>query len=310
MFFCTSQIPIGSHEKETELLNKLVTALYNDHPMIRGKAADIVGRFQFQPSVSVPALRRALKDEAIWQREINPISWRREKNPISVRNAAITSLGMFGKDAHDAVPDIIQLLPKLSGDDKVVALRTLGEIGAGDDKVFIILREIATDPNYSTDPNTNKAQNEIMLAAIDGLGNFGMDDPRVREILFSLADDESESIRRTSIRNFHFVEHPDKEIIETLINAVEDRSKRVRLSALRGLSSLKVISEDIVNKYINAVKDESPRVRRDAVRVLSSMKTVSSKIENALQYAAKDNNPRVREKAKQALRKFGCKIQD
>lgn len=299
--FLTSQIPIGSHEKETELLNKLVTALYNDHPMIRGKAAEIVGCFQFQPSVSVPALRRALKDGAIWQRE---------KNPISVRNAAISSLGMFGKDAHDAVPDIIQLLPKLSGDDKVVALRTLGEIGAGDDKVFIILREIATDPNYSTDPNTNKAQNEIRLAAIDGLGNFGMDDPRVREILFSLADDESESIRRTSIRNFFFVEHPDEEIIETLINAVEDRSWRVRLSALRGLSSLKVISEDIVNKYINAVKDESSWVRLDAVRVLSSTKTVSSKIENALQYAAKDNNPRVSEKAKQALRKFGCKIQD
>jgi len=73
---------------------------------------------------------------------------------------------------------------------------------------------------------------------------------------------------------------------------------------------LKVISEDIVNKYINAVKDESSQVRREAVRVLSSMKTVSSKIENSLQYAAKDNNPRVREKAKQALRKFGRKIQD
>jgi len=217
MFFCTSQIPIGSHEKETELLNKLVTALYNDHSMIRGKAAEIVGRFQFQPSVSVPALRRALKDEAIWQRETNPISWQWEEKLISVRNAAMSSLGTFGKDAHDAVPDIIQLLPKLSGDDKVVALRSLGEIGAGDDKVFITLREIATDPNYSTDPNTNKAQNEIRLAAIDGLGNFGMDDPRVREILCSLADDESASIRRTSIRNFFFVEHPDKEIIETLI---------------------------------------------------------------------------------------------
>lgn len=299
--FLTYQIPIGSHEKETELLNKLVTALYNDHPMIRGKAAEIVGRFQFQPSVSVPVLRRALKDEAIWQRK---------ENLISVRNAAISSLGTFGKDAHDAVPDIIQLLPKLSGDEKIIALRTLGEIGAGDDKVFIILREIATDPNYSTDPNTNKAQKEIRLAAIDGLGNFGMDDPCVREILCSLADDEAESIRRKSIRNFWFVEHPDKEIIETLINAVEDKSWRVRLSALCGLWSLKVISEDIVNTYIKAVKDESSRVRREAVGVLSSMKTVSSKIENALQYAAKDNNPRVSEKAKQALRKFGCKIQD
>jgi len=269
ILFYTSQIPIGSHEKETELLNKLITALlYNDHPMIRCKAAEIVGNFQFQPSVSVPYLRKALKDQAIWQRE---------ENPISVRNAAISSLGMFGKDAHDAVQDIIQLLPKLSEDDRVVALRTLGKSGAGDDKVFNILREIVADSNCSTDPNTNKMQNKIRLAAIDGLGNLGMDDPRVREILFSLTDDESEFVQVKSIRLLASVEHPDEEIIETLINAV---------------------------------KDESSWVRRDAVQGLSSMKTVSSKIENALQYAAKDNNPRVSEEAKQALRKFGCKIQD
>lgn len=79
--FYTSQIPVVPHEKETEVLNKLITALYNDHSMIRCKAAEIIGHFQFKPSASVPALCSALKDEAIWQRK---------ENPISVRNAAIT----------------------------------------------------------------------------------------------------------------------------------------------------------------------------------------------------------------------------
>lgn len=217
---------------------------------------------------------------------------------------------MFGKDAHDAVPDIIQLLPKLSGDDKAVALRTLGKIGAGDDKVFIILREITTDPNCSTDPNANDIQNETRRAAIDGLGNFGMDDPRVREILFSLADDGSESIRITLIRHFAFVEHPDEEIIKTLVNAIEDKSEGVRIFALRGLTYLEAISEDIVSKFINALKDESSQVRTDAVLGLLSMNTASSNIESALQYAAKDSDPYVSELAKKALRKFGCKIQD
>jgi len=301
MLFRTSEIPVASYEKKTELLNKLIMALYSDYPMIRYKAAEILGYFQFQPSMSVPTLRRALKDEAIWKRE---------KDQISVRSAAISSLGMFGKDAHDAVPDIIQLLPKLSGNEETVALHTLGKIGAGDDEVFDILREIATDPNSSTDPNTNGIQNEIRLAAIDGLGSFGMDDLRVRKILFSLTDDESDSVRTTSIRLFAFAEQGDDEIIKTLVNGLEDKSWRVRVFALLGLTNFEAITEDVVGKFINATKDESSQVRRNAVRGLLSMKTASSNVEKALQEAGRDSDPHVSKLAKRAMRKFGFKIQD
>lgn len=301
MLFRTSEIPVASYEKKTELLNKLITAVQSDYPMIRCKAVEILGHFQIQPSVSIPTLRRALKDEAIWKRE---------KDQISVRSDAISSLGMFGKDAHDAVPDIIQLLPKLSGDEKTVAFHTLGKIGAGDYEVFDILREIATNPNSSTDPNTNEIQNETRLAAIDGLGNFGMDDPRVREILFSLTEDESESVRETSIRLFAFVEHADEKIIKTLVNALEDKWWRVRVFAIRGLTNFEAISEEIVGKLISATKDESWQVRYNAVRGLSTLKTASPNVEKALQEAARDSYPYVGELAKKALRKFDCKIQD
>jgi len=301
MLFRTSEIPVASYEKKTELLNKLITAVQSDYPMIRCKAVEILGHFQIQPSVSIPTLRRALKDEAIWKRE---------KDQISVRSAAISSLGMFGKDANDTQQDIVQLLPNLSSNEKTVALRTLGKIGGGDDEVFELLREIATDPNFPTDPNTKGIQNKIRLAAIDGLGSFGMDDPRVRKILFSLIDDESESVRTTSIRIFASAEQGDDEIIKALVNGLEDKSWRVRVFAIRGLTNFEAISEEIVGKLISATKDESWQVRYNAVRGLSTLKTASPNVEKALQEAARDSYPYVGELAKKALRKFGCKIQD
>jgi HEAT repeat protein len=297
----TSEIPAVSYEKETELLNKLIMGLDSDYPMIRYKAAQIIGYFHFRPSVSVPTLRRSLKDESIWKRE---------KDQISVRSAAISSLGMFGKDANDTQQDIVQLLPNLSSNEKTVALRTLGKIGGGDDEVFELLREIATDPNFPTDPNTKGIQNKIRLAAIDGLGSFGTDDPRVRKILFSLIDDESESVRTTSIKILASAEQGDDEIIKALVNGLEDKSWRVRVLAIRGLTNFEAISEEIVGKIISATKDESWQVRYNAVRGLSTLKTASPNVEKALQEATRDSYPYVGELAKEALQKFGSKIQD
>jgi len=226
--FKNSEVAVASREQKTKLLNNLIRAVQSDHPMIRCKAVELLGHLQMQPSESIPILQRALKDDAVWKRA---------NGQISVRSAAMSSLGMFGKDAKDTKQDIVQLLPDLSSNEKTVALRTLGKIDGGDDEVFNILRKIITDPDHSVDANENRTQQRMRLAAIEGLGSLGIADLRVREILFSLTDDESYMVRGASMRLLGSAEKVDDEILKALVNGLEDRTWPVRMVALRGLTS-------------------------------------------------------------------------
>ncbi|MCA9240926.1 MAG: HEAT repeat domain-containing protein, partial [Planctomycetales bacterium] len=185
--------------------------LADDDPMVRQRAAAVLGKLDKIPESVSAALVKALNDP----------------NP-SVRAGAIGALGRSDEGARNAMPQLIAASRDESVPVVVASAQALGQImeldSAGVEALIGLLDHLDAD---------------VQQAAIESLGTCGTHDPAVATALLDRTNDSQPRIRIAALQSLARVLPSGTERLGPLISALDDDDWAVRREATQVLAGLR-----------------------------------------------------------------------
>ncbi len=208
----------------------------------------------------------------------------RDKN---IRKKAINSLGSFGADAEDAIPDLIKALNKKSLHDlQCEVIEALGR-----------MREKGTPATTPLLKLLNDSRPEVRLGSAWALGEIR--DHRATSALIETLGDPDSKVQETVLMSLGKIGAP--EVFPHLIKALDSSFKECRFRAAIALGTLK--DRGAVNALIESLNDSDSQVRYASAWALGEVG--DKRAIEPLSHALNDRSSEVREKAEEALKKAG-----
>jgi HEAT repeat protein len=202
-------------------------------PWIHKEIAIILGNMAPRSKPALPQLIQLLHDGI----------------PDPVRETAAKALGHFGKDAKDAVDQLVVL----SGGRTALAVhavRALGEIGVADPGVRAALVNLWLAPSQS-----QNGQGQVAIALcklkIDAKGLLGF-------LTTSVVANQDHAVRKSAAEALAWRNKNDVDVVPALLTAaLNDRNEEVRQIAQTGLNQLQLSHEKAIQLCAKQLKDSS-----------------------------------------------------
>lgn len=218
---------------EPEAVAAIAPLLADRDPEVRESASQTLARFG-EPAVS--ELRAMLKVDA-----------------LDVRKMAVTTIGLIGPEATDAVPDLVALLRDPQGELQGDALDALASIG------LRAVPALAGALKQEQDPALRK---QTILA----LGRVGK--PAV-PLLADVLNDKDPSVRLHAVTSLGRI---GRTAVPTIALAFRDQDRDVRLEAARVLGTMNQADAVVVEVLTIGLRDPAAPVRNQATLSLQALR--------------------------------------
>ncbi len=269
------QTPVGrEHEgrHETELLSDLRSR----SPGVRLAAVRELSRRDVKTADVLAAIKPLLHD-----------------GEFSVRREAGSLLGRFGKDAEDAVPDLVDMAADPEPQARSLALRTLGEIGAAAvgfvPQIASLLEDEATevriqaaltlgdfgDSASEAVPQLSRLLHGLREDAVIGpayaLGQIGLQALSAVGNLMQIIYQGEGAARVAATQSLAGVGHKSETVLAALHWATADDDHEVRYAALEALADLEPLYDDSLPFLTRAAQSNDVGTRQRAALALSKV---------------------------------------
>jgi HEAT repeat protein len=246
----------------------LVAATADKDVLVRIKALDALGAVRARPDEVVPALVKGLKDPAPAPSE----------QTVSPRVAAASSLGLFGEQARDAAPALLEAARGSDDEIRGPAMMALGKVRSKLETVIPFLRAVLNDPNQQrfwgsaaiglgeAGPGAADSVADLLRAfSFDGYANEGLKSGTRQNILYALwklhqtevlvriGQDEKLDLtsRRVAINGLAQIGPAAKDAIPFLVRCLKDEQEPKLYTAV--YSALKGIGKGAVKPLIGSL---------------------------------------------------------
>jgi len=236
--------------KGEEALAVLTQALADADPLVRGEAAEVLGRLKAREAV--PALQKVLKDK---------------DRSAAVRREVALALVRIDKRLQEAVPVLLQNLHEpadaAARGEAATALGQLGAdaAGAADDLCQILAKDAKESSPF------------VRRQAVWALGKIGPAAKGAVPELIPLLDSKDAALRVEAAVALLRLGARRDEATTLLRNALGDRDPAIRARAASALKAADVTDKATVAALRELADDPSPRVRRAATRAPGQGKT-------------------------------------
>ncbi|HLY11060.1 MAG TPA: alpha-L-fucosidase [Planctomycetota bacterium] len=249
---------------------RLLKAMDDPDPEVRWRAEFALGRVGPR---GIKSLASALRNES-----------------PKIRFAAAYVLGPQGRQAKDAIPELIDALSDPESGVRVWSAHALGGIDADDPRVSTALTKSLRD----TSPDVRRVILPVMIQR----------GPRAAGAVSALTDllqDAEVFIRVMTCLAFRQIGPEAKAAVPALISRLSDPDAEVRARAAQALAK---VGPDGVPALARALKDGDPNVRQTAAGILGSFGVESKGASAELADAARDGDPGVQKAAALALKRI------
>jgi HEAT repeat protein len=293
-----------------EAVPALATLLSDKESAVRGPAARALGRIGPEAKPAIRALAELLDDKTEYKEGVTMVYWAignpledfaktlcvrdnaaealRQIGPeatlpaltdllgdekAEVRRAAAEALGLFGREAKTAVPNLIATLRDESWEFRHSATEALGEIGVRDQHaVPELVRMLA-----------NEDQDDILIASVERM-------QRALELRKAVA----EALRKM---------RPD--VTRSLTEMLQDKDARVRTVTAQLLGEIGPEAKAAIPALMDLLQDTEHGVRFAAVQALGKMGPEAKDATADLQQLLEDEDEQLRQAAAEALKAIG-----
>jgi HEAT repeat protein len=251
------------------VLPALTLSLRDKDDFVRSAAADSLAYYKDHAGACVPGLVKALReedDDYVKERMVRTLalfgSDAKEAAPVLLDlirkdpsfNMALVALGRIGADAKDAAPVLVEVLRKDGGNKNVQD--ALAGIGA--DAAPPVLK-LLQDPSTAT-----------RLGAVTVLGKIGPV-TNAGEALEARLKDPDPSVRiGAALAHFQVTTLP-KAALATLTDACKSGDRKLRLQALKNLKEMAGAAADAVPMLVTYLSDPDAMIRRQAEDTLQAV---------------------------------------
>jgi HEAT repeat protein len=240
----------------------LVTSLRDKDDLVRAAAAESLAYFKEDGSLSIPGLIKALReedDDYVKERMIRTLALfgpdAKEAVPVLLDilrkdpsfNMAFAAIGRIGADAKEAAPVLVEVL-KRDGANKNVQ-DALGGIGA--DVAPMVIKLLQDE----------KAATRLGAAAV--LGKIGASS-NAGEALEARLKDDDHGVRVAAAFAHFQVTGNAKLALKTLTDVAKKGQLKLRLQALKNLKDMGGDAADAVPVLITLLSDPDAMIRRQA----------------------------------------------
>jgi HEAT repeat protein len=257
---------VGPQAKTAE--SAVIKALKDKSAQVRRKAAYALGRIDPDAEEAATALVGALEDK-----------------DEDVRQAAAASLPRIGKRA---VPVLTKALHSDKANLRNLAIKTLGDIGAGAESVVSELKPFLLQPD--------KGAAELTANALAGIGASAL--PTLNEA----AANDSSAVRSLALGALQKIGPPAAPALVDLLGA---KHKDVRRLAASLLGNMRVQDKMVVIGLGYALKDKDMEVRRNALHSLRNLGSGAKLAEPYVSALLVDLDPGLRREAFYTLQNLG-----
>lgn len=249
----------------TEAIPKLAKLLADPQADVRVAAAGAIGAFGPKASEVVEELIRCHRDDKdsgvvlscslaladIGKPSVPHLIDELGNSRPDVRNRTAFILGKIGAAAHDAIPNLIELL---ADDDSVrgIAAEAILRIGPREEALETLIPHLESE-----DP---EVRGMVALTVSKIRNAAGRALSKIRELL----DDENPRMRRDAVMAIGNFGSEAYQCIAAVKVRLEDEDQQVRRSAVYALSEISSDSTDVLPHLTTALDDEDPGVRSAA----------------------------------------------
>jgi HEAT repeat protein len=239
----------------------LVRVLRDKDGFVRAAIADTLSFFRDEWAASVPGLVGALKEE----------------DDDYVRERLVRTLALFGPDAKEAVPVLLEIIEKDLAPGPGMALLALSRIGPnakgalpvlidalqknGSSKaVQEALAAIGVDAAPPLVKLLKDATPATRLGAATVLGRLGAA-ANAGEALEARLKDDDPMVRIAAALAHYQVTGETKAALATLTAACKTRDRRLRIQALKNLKDMGVAAAEVASMLVAQLSDPDPGIR-------------------------------------------------
>jgi HEAT repeat protein len=257
-----------------QIVPGLVAVLRDKDGFVRAAIADTLSFFRDEAAASVPGLVRALKEE----------------DDDYVRERLVRTLALFGPDAKEAAPLLLEIIEKDLAPGPAMALQALARIGPDAKGALPVLLD-ALQKNGSSKavqealaaigidaaaPLVKLLQDKTpatRLGAATVLGRIGAaaDNAGAGAALEARLKDDDPMVRVASALAHYQVTGEAKAALATLTTACKTRDRRLRLQALRNLRDMGAAAAEIAPLLVAQLSDPDPGIRRQVEDTLMNV---------------------------------------
>ncbi|MCW3056022.1 MAG: repeat-containing protein, partial [Chthonomonadales bacterium] len=271
--------------KATSAVPALLVVLKDKNAEVRCAAADALGQIGTQPAIVLPALIEGFteKDEENMVHFSAAVAKYAEKTPgalsrvqaalkdRSLRYGAAVSLGVMGKSAGPALPEVLALMQDPNLKVRTACAEALGAIGAPVEKIVPALVTALKDPSA-----------EVRFGAADALSSIGTPASAALPGLVAALKDKDSDVRVYASLAITKMATKAEFAIPHLVEALQDDTVKVRLNAEYALGLIGAPSAPILPALLTALKDPvhlvnafaGTNIRRIADALVVQKKTV------------------------------------
>lgn len=254
----------------------LVKALSHQRPIVRRRAAHLLGQLGAPAKPAVPHLAKALSDK-----------------DTHVRTAAARSLGRLQLVARKAVPQLIQALGDQSPQVRCDVIWALSFIGADEARVKVVLKRLEKDG----DPKVRKAVQEGLASLKSGLDE---EYKRIKQLHTHLDSLSHINAQKREAAITALVQMGER-TVPPLVKMTNKDNPIARLNAVKALQKM---GKDKWPPLVRLSKHRNPKTREQAMIALSELGEPA--IPHLLR-GLKDRSEAVSHQAKRGLKKHTLK---
>jgi HEAT repeat protein len=303
------------HERAHEAVPALVEIAERDTLELRKQSLRILSRMEADPSITVPAARRALRESELRLAAIRLLeSSGNKRSPFAaarastvaeavpdlaallntsdpdVQKAVVRALGELGGLAREAAPALARLFRNADSGVRSTVLRQLPKLGPLDDETKSLILSALDDPD-----------DDVRADGVSALAKIDVDAERAVPVLTRLLTDPNLRIRTSAAHALGSI-GPDAAVAAgaPLVNILESDHQRARQSAVQALGKLGQDAAFAVPALMGALGDPYAGVRSAACRALAALMAESA-LPELRRVADSDYSFRVRDSAARAI---------
>lgn len=266
----------------TMVIAEVKKALKDENRFVRASAVHSLGQLRsFSPKETMQALISALADQDLY-----------------VRSTTATVLGSIGPPAEDAIDELLAAWQDPVWLVRVTVLRALGKIGRGAaaSKVLEVLKMGLREENPA-----------LRMAAIDALGDLGIDAENAVEDLLALTKDSDRYVGSAAMFTLGRIAHAGvNEAKLALESQLQSPISATRSLAANVFWQRGVPVKNAVPVLLKLLSDDLAETRHGAARSLGGLRPPTSDVIDSLRIALKrDSDGSVRSAAASSLANFG-----